>query len=86
LSFYYKNQLEEKIKKEECSNCELCPICKTNILSCPSTTKDLFNDMNSITEIGCQLRKIYYNNSLLTLKLLFSLNDKEIIDNLLKII
>lgn len=86
LSFYYKNQLEGKVKKEECNNCELCPICKVNILGCPSTTKDLFNDMNSITEIGCQLRKIYYNNSLLTLKLLFSLNDKEIIDNLLKII
>ena len=86
LSFYYKNQLEEKIKKEKCNNCELCPICKVNILGCPSTTKDLFNDMNSMTEIGCQLRKIYYNNSLLTLKLLFSLNNKEITDNLLKII
>lgn len=78
LNTYYKNQIEEKEKKLECKNCDLCQLCKVNIQSCPSTNIDLFNNMNSITEVGCQIKKIYYENSLLFIKILSSFDNKDI--------
>ena len=86
LSLYYKNQIEQKIKKDECNNCELLPVCKINFLGCPSTYYDLFQNMNDLPEVECQLRKIYLYNSLLILKIIFSLNNQEIINRFLDIL
>ena len=86
LKFYYNSQIEEKQKKDECVLCKLNQLCKVNHLICPSTTIDLYNNMNTITDINCALRKIYFKNSLLTLNLLSSLNDDKINAYLYKII
>ena len=86
LSSYYNNQIIEKMKKNECKNCELQQICKINYQRCISTINDLFNDMTSMPEIECQMMKIHFYNSLLTLRILFSLNDKDILTYILKIV
>lgn len=86
LQIYYNNQIEEKIKNDQCVSCDLQQPCKVNTINCPSTTYDIFHDMNSMTKVSCKIRKIYYTNSLLTLKLLFDLNDKRIQKYLLNIL
>ena len=86
LKFYFDNQVAKKDKNIECQDCPLRPLCQLNVQGCPSTTFDLFKDMNSKTNITCQMRKIYYYNSLLFLRILFSIENKNIHNYLLKIL
>jgi len=80
---YYNSQIEEKQKFDKCINCELNQLCKVNTLICPSTTWDLFKNMNSITEISCYIRKLYFYNSLITFKILSSFQEDNLIQNFL---
>ena len=75
LKFYYQNQLMQKQKKEECTNCLLNKLCIVNVQICPSLTYDLFKDTNSITEINCEIRKIYFYYSLLIFNIIAELNN-----------
>lgn len=86
LKLYYDNQIEQKIKKEECNTCEMKQVCAINYKGCPSSSFDLFGNFNSFTNIDCQMRKIYYYNSLLTMKIVFDTKNDKIISNLLKIL
>lgn len=83
LTIYYNNQIEEKQKFDKCINCELNQLCKVNTLICPSTTWDLFKNMNSITEISCYIRKLYFYNSLITFKILSLFQEDNLIQNFL---
>ena len=87
LKFYYKNTISIKLDQNKCNDCALRPLCQVGVLNCPSTTLDICNDMKTGIDINCQMKKIYYNNSLLLMKILFSLDDdyaKEQIIELLK--
>ena len=86
LKFYFDNQKIEKQKKEECSNCELNQMCKVNVMGCPSAMYTLFNDMNSMPEVQCVMKKTHYYNTLFNLKILFELEDEWITEYLLKLI
>lgn len=78
LEFYINEQIkEQKNRKKECINCLLQNICNGNYLICPSTDYDLFEDMNSINNITCEIRKIYIENSILFLSLLSNIKSPE---------
>ena len=87
LNIYYNTQIKKQQQIiEKCNNCLLQNICQKFIIDCPSTTYDLFNDMQSITDIECQMKKIYFNNSLITLEKIFTLNNQNIINYFITII
>lgn len=80
LSTYYLNQCELKLP-EKCNNCFLNKMCAINTLNCPSTNFDVYKNMNTISDINCFLRQLYYKNTLLSIKLLI---DNKNFDNYLK--
>ena len=86
LKQYYNTKMTQKIQKNECKSCILKDFCVSGIWDCPSASTDIFNDMNTNAEISCQIKKIYFNNSLLLMKIIFSLKDTDIHNHLLQLI
>ena len=69
LNFYYLDQCNMKLP-DKCKNCKLNKMCSINVLNCPSTNFDLYKNMNTISDTHCFLRKLYYKNTLICLRLL----------------
>lgn len=84
LKQYYNDQ-NNLILPKKCKNCQMNKICGINAISCPSTTFDLYKNMNTISDINCYLRQLYYKNILITTKLLLN-NDtfKKYLKNILE--
>lgn len=78
LKTYYDNQKNTILKKEECEKCSLKNFCINNTLYCPSTTFDLFNNFNQITEISCFVKQYCYKNSILFLTILSNIDQNEL--------
>ena len=86
LSMYYDNTLDLNYKKEKCKECKMNYYCSRTGFFCPSTTYDLHNSLFDITDIDCYTRKLQFDNSILTLKILQEINENYFNDLIERII
>ena len=84
LNIYYNVVKDHLIKKEQCNHCGLQKYCAETNMFCPSVLIDIYNNMQSIPDIVCFSNQCLYENSLLTLSVLLSVqNNNKYIQNYL---